>query len=109
MKKWLSCCNFLRSEIRRLEKVNGETNHTDNASSSASPSLEISLVDNPKDMKRKLDMVKKEFERTEKFRIQSCPVLREKVIGMDSIPIYKETAGKLVSIGTSKTIVYTDN
>lgn len=108
MKKWLRCCIFSRSEVTSSEKVHNKASHTDLANS-VSVCPEHSLVENPKEIKLKLDMFKKEFERTKKFRIRSFQAKKEKVIGMDSIPIYKETEGKLVSIGTSKTIVYTDN
>ena len=61
------------------------------------------------EIKRKLDIVKKELERTEKYRNPRLPAKKEIVIGMESIPIYKQNGQKLVSSGTTKTIVYTDN
>jgi len=109
MKRWLRCCVFMKSDENRQGKIHHEASHTSNISKSASVCPEHSFVENPKDIQRKLDIVKKEFERTEKYRNLRLPAKRETVIGMESIPIYKESDGKLVSSGTTKTIVYTDN
>lgn len=99
----------MKSDENRQGKIHHEASHTSNISKSASVCPEHSFVENPKDIQRKLDIVKKEFERTEKYRNLRLPAKRETVIGMESIPIYKESDGKLVSSGTTKTIVYTDN
>ena len=99
----------MKSDDNRQDKVHHEASHTANISNYASVCPEHSFVENPKEIKRKLDIVKKELERTEKYRNLRLPAKKEIVIGMESIPIYKESGGKLVSSGTTKTIVYTDN
>ena len=110
MKRWLLCCCTFSNEPETIMPNKPESSSTENISHYANSDPDSLTIDSPREFQHKLDLVKKELRRTEKFRNQ--PVTKRKpckIISTESLPVYKECDGQLVSLGTSKTVVFTDN
>lgn len=109
MKRWLlCCCTYSNERETKASSKSQESVSADNISHYAnSDSL---TIDSPREFQHKLDLVKRELQRTERYRNQ--PITKRKpckIVSTESLPVYKECDGKLVSLGMSKTVVFTDN
>lgn len=114
MKRWLLCCHAYstdpKSSIPSKPSKSRKSSSTESLCHYASSDPDSLTIDSLKEFQFKLDLIKKELKRTEKFRNQPLSKQKpSKIISTEFLPIYKECDGKLISLGTSKTVVFTDS
>jgi hypothetical protein len=109
MKRWLlCCCSYSNDHETKSARKSQETGSAENISHYANS--DSITIDSPRQFQHKLDLVKRELQRTERYRNQ--PITKRKpckIVSTESLPVYQECDGKLVSLGMSKTVVFTDN